>query len=258
MDIQETATGAWASAGGATIGVPGRALEPVNELSAPPGGTGGSLGRSASAQSACAIDDDVWPRLLDADPEAVEILYGRYGALAYALAHRILRDQQEAEDVVQDAFLSLWRNAGTYSAARGSLRSWLCTIVRNRAIDRTRGRAGRSRQDGRLDVSSCESEAVDVCEQVIGTLEGERVRASLSSLPAAQRQTLELAYFDGCTQSEIALRMNVPLGTVKGRTRAGLMRLRELLVDEVHDVTGHAVDRRPRASGVGAIARTSR
>jgi RNA polymerase sigma-70 factor, ECF subfamily len=199
------------------------------------------------AEPTLAVDDDVWPRLLAGHPESVEILYGRYGALAYTLAHRILRDQQAAEDVVQDAFLSLWRNAGTYSAARGSLRSWLCAIVRNRAIDRTRGRAGRSRLDGRLDVSSCESEAVDVCDQVIGTLERERVRLSLSSLPAPQRETLELAYFDGYTQSEIALRMNVPLGTVKGRTRAGLMRLRNLLVNQVEDLRGLAADAGPRA-----------
>jgi RNA polymerase sigma-70 factor, ECF subfamily len=194
-----------------------------------------------------AVDDDVWPRLLEGHPEAVEILYDRYGALAYTLAHRILRDQQAAEDVVQDAFLSVWRNAATYSAARGSLRSWLCTIVRNRAIDRTRGRAGRSRLDGPLDVSSCGSGAVDVCDQVIGTLEGERLRVSLSSLPAPQRQTLEMAYFDGYTQSEIALRMNVPLGTVKGRTRAGLMRLRTLLVDQGEDLRGLATDAGPRA-----------
>jgi RNA polymerase sigma-70 factor, ECF subfamily len=204
------------------------------------------------AEPMLAVDDDVWPRLLAGHPEAVEILYGRYGALAYTLAHRILRDQQAAEDVVQDAFLSLWRNAGTYSAARGSLRSWLCAIVRNRAIDRTRGRAGRSRLDGRLDASSCESEAVDVCDQVIGTLERERVRVSLSSLPAPQRETLELAYFDGYTQSEIALRMNVPLGTVKGRTRAGLMRLRNLLVNQVEDLRGLAADAGPRAFGAAS------
>jgi RNA polymerase sigma-70 factor (ECF subfamily) len=178
----------------------------------------------------------VWPQLLDGRPEAVEILYGRYGALAYTLAHRILRDQHAAEDVVQDAFLSLWRHARTYSAARGSLRSWLCAIVRNRAIDRTRGRAGRSRLDGRLDVHAWIAEAVDVSDQVIGTLEGERVRVGLSSLPEPQRRTLELAYFDGYTQSEIAGRMHVPLGTVKGRTRAGLMRLRDLLVTDLEDV----------------------
>ena len=199
-----------------------------------------------------AVDDDVWPRLLEGHPEAVEILYDRYGALAYTLAHRILRDQQAAEDVVQDAFLSVWRNAATYSAARGSLRSWLCAIVRNRAIDRTRGRAGRSRLDGRLDVSCARSDTVDVCDQVIGTLEGERVRVSLSSLPAPQRQTLELAYFDGYTQSEIAQRMNVPLGTVKGRTRAGLMRLRNLLVDHVEDLRGLAADAGPRAVGAAS------
>ena len=199
-----------------------------------------------------AVDDDVWPRLLEGHPEAVEILYDRYGALAYTLAHRILRDQQAAEDVVQDAFLSVWRNAATYSAARGSLRSWLCAIVRNRAIDRTRGRAGRSRLDGRLDVSAHGCEAVDVCDQVIGRLEGERVRVSLSSLPAPQRETLELAYFDGYTQSEIARRMNVPLGTVKGRTRAGLMRLRSLLVDQAADLRGLAADAAPRAFGAAS------
>jgi RNA polymerase sigma-70 factor, ECF subfamily len=200
--------------------------------SSPPAAHGTEAGDPVAGRppSVSAVDDDVWPLLVAGRPEAVERLYERYGALAYTLAHRVLRDPGAAEDVVQDAFLAMWRNARTYSVTRGSLRSWLCTIVRNRAIDRMRGRAGRSRLDVPLDVTADRSDGVDVADRVVERFEAERVRLGLSTLSAPQRQTLELAYYGGLSQTEIAGQMNVPLGTVKGRTRAGLQRLRALLL----------------------------
>jgi RNA polymerase sigma-70 factor, ECF subfamily len=186
---------------------------------------------SGSAPPVSPADDDIWRPLLDGRPHAVTLLYERYGGLAYTLAYRVLLDHHAAEDVVQDAFLSVWRNARTYSAARGSLRSWLCTIVRNRAVDRRRGHAGRSRLDRPFEEAVGQPAAVDVCTEVIGILDADRVRASMSALSPAERQTLELAYYGGRTQTEIARLMSVPLGTVKGRTRAGLGKLREALID---------------------------
>jgi RNA polymerase sigma-70 factor (ECF subfamily) len=179
--------------------------------------------------AATAVDEDIWRPLLEGRPESVTLLYERYGTLAHTLARRVLRDPQAAEDAVQDAFLSVWRKASTYSSARGSLRSWLCTIVRNRAIDGTRGRAGRPRLEIPLELVVEPSQDPDVCDQAITNLDADWVRACLSALSPVERQTLELAYYDGYSQSEIARLMDVPLGTVKGRTRAGLGKLRTAL-----------------------------
>jgi RNA polymerase sigma-70 factor, ECF subfamily len=183
----------------------------------------------AHADPAPPADHDIWRPLLEGQPSAVSLLYERYGVLAFTLAYRVLNDRQAAEDVVQDAFLAVWQRAATYSAARGSLRSWLCAIVRNCAIDRTRGRAARRRLDIPFEEAIGHPDGADVCADVIRILDADRVRASMSALSTAERQTLELAYYGGHSQSEIARLMCVPLGTVKGRTRAGLGKLRREL-----------------------------
>jgi RNA polymerase sigma-70 factor, ECF subfamily len=195
-----------------------------------PSNPGDGLARAASADRASPADDDIWRPLLEGEPHAMALLYERYGALAYTLADRVLHDRYAAEDVVQDAFLAVWQRAGTYSAARGSLRSWLCAIVRNRALDRTRGRAAHSRLDVPFEEAIGRPDGVDVCADVIRILDADRVRASMSALSPAERQTLELAYYGGHSQSEIARLMCVPLGTVKGRARTGLGKLRRELI----------------------------
>jgi RNA polymerase sigma-70 factor (ECF subfamily) len=162
-------------------------------------------------------------------PEGMELLYDRYGSLAYAVALRVLRDASAAEDVVQEAFLSIWRGAATYRPDRGGVRSWLCTVVRNRSIDRTRGRAGRSRDELPLEHVAAGSSTSDTWTEVVAELDREHIRGALERLPAEQRTTIELAYFAGCSQSEISARMRVPLGTVKGRTRLALRTLRGVL-----------------------------
>jgi RNA polymerase sigma-70 factor (ECF subfamily) len=178
-------------------------------------------------------DDRVLSLLDDARPEAMEVLYDRYGGLAYSLAYRVLQDAGAAEDVVQDAFLSIWRRSDTYRPERGSLRTWLCSIVHHRALDRLRGRSGRARADVPLDVSRAEDAVVpDMWETVSRQIERDHVRTALGVLPAEQRQTLELAYYGGYSQTEISSLMNVPLGTVKGRTRTALRRLRDVLEGE--------------------------
>jgi RNA polymerase sigma-70 factor (ECF subfamily) len=162
-------------------------------------------------------------------PEGMELLYDRHGALAYGLALRILRDPAAAEDVVQEAFLSIWRGASTFRPERGSVRSWLCTVVRNRAIDRTRGRHRRTREEIPLENVTARTAPDDTWGEVVAELDRDHVRRALDTLPAEQRTTIELAYFGGFSQSEISGHMQVPLGTVKGRTRLALRALRGAL-----------------------------
>ncbi len=152
-------------------------------------------------------------------------IYDQYGTLAFTLAHRIVGDRGVAEDVVQDAFLTLWRNAQRYQPQRASLRTWLCTIVRNRAIDQLRGTAGRRRTDQSLDDIASLYDPADVVADVIRHDEAQSITAALAALPPAQRETIELAYYGGYTQPEIAALMARPLGTVKSRTRLALRAL---------------------------------
>ena len=168
--------------------------------------------------------------LARAEPEGVEMLYDRYSGLAYTLAFRVLNDAGAAEDVVQEAFLSVWRRASTYRSDRGSLRTWVCSIVHHRALDRLRGRAGRARYDVALEHAPVEVTSVsDTWDQVAEALEREQVHRALNELSVEQRETIELAYFGGYSQTEISDLMRVPLGTVKGRTRLALRKLRGLI-----------------------------
>jgi RNA polymerase sigma-70 factor, ECF subfamily len=186
------------------------------------------------AISVTSTDEQVVSLLAEGNPQAIDMLYERYGRLAYSLAFRVLGDGAAAEDVVQDAFLSVWRRSSTFEASRGSLRTWLCSIVHHRALDRLRGRSGRARFDLTLDKASAETAVTDTWEIVADALERDQIRTALGGLPAEQRQTIELAYYGGYSQSEISDLMRVPLGTVKGRTRMALRKLRGAL--ETHGV----------------------
>ena len=175
-------------------------------------------------------DDRMLDLLARAEPEGVEMLYDRYSGLAYTLAFRVLNDAGAAEDVVQEAFLSVWRRASTYRSDRGSLRTWVCSIVHHRALDRLRGRAGRARQDVALEHAPIEATSVsDTWDRVAVELERDEIRVALGGLSVEQRETIELAYFGGYSQTEISDLMKVPLGTVKGRTRLALRKLRGVL-----------------------------
>lgn len=162
-------------------------------------------------------------------PQGIEILYDRHSALAYGLAVRVLGDCAAAEDVVQEVFLSLWRGASTHRPERGSVRSWLCTVARNRSIDRLRGRSGRTRQELPIEHVREDASSNDTWGEVVAELDREHIRRALDTLPPEQRTTIEMAYFGGDTQSEISSTMRVPLGTVKGRIRLGLRALRSVL-----------------------------
>lgn len=174
-------------------------------------------------------DDAAFDLLAHGVPEAFEAFYDRYSRLAYTVAMRVLSDGAAAEDVVQDAFLAVWRRSTTYRPERGTARAWLCTIVRNRAIDRLRGESGRARYELSLDDSTDEPSLSDTWSEVIAELSRQRIREALRELPIEQRQTIELAYWSGLSHSEIGRAMHVPLGTVKGRARLALSKLRESL-----------------------------
>ena len=163
------------------------------------------------------------------DEGAIAILYDRYGRLAFGLAYRVLGDRGAAEDVVQEAFLSAWRRAESFETTRGNARTWLLSIVHHRAIDRLRGTAGRTRQDAPIDDFERVLATDDPWREVSQVMQRETLQRALATLPEAQRQAVQLAYFDGYTQQEIATAMAVPVGTVKGRLRLAMQRLRSLL-----------------------------
>ena len=154
-------------------------------------------------------------------------IYQQHGAPAMALAFRILGDPAEAEDVVQETFVEVWRRSAEYSQDRGGERAWVCAITRSRAIDRLR-----ARKSGRRAVERAALEPL-VREEPPSEYVGERERIvrCMATLSAGQREAIELAYFAGLTQQEIADRTSVPLGTVKTRIRIGIQRLAELLTE---------------------------
>ena len=171
-------------------------------------------------------DEDLMPLVEAADAEAFAALYDRHGRAAYSLAYRIMGDKQEAEDVVQEAFIRVWRSAGGYRVGRGSVRTWILSIVHNRGIDQIRSRAHlRRKQDG-IEASAPTSEPSEAFSETWKNAQQEQVREALNTLPQEQVQILELAYFSGYTHVEIADLLGLPLGTVKGRMRLGLKKLK--------------------------------
>ena len=163
-----------------------------------------------------------------AEQPALAELYDRYGRPAYGLALRILRDEGLAEDAVQDAFLTVWRTAQRYVPERGKASTWILTLVHRRAVDVVR-REQRRRADSLDAANEPSTGAAD--EEAWLRLQRERVQHALRQLPDQQREALELAYYGGFTQSELAERLGQPLGTIKSRMFMGLARLRELLGD---------------------------
>ncbi len=164
-----------------------------------------------------------------ADELALAELYDRFGKTAYGLARRMLRDSALAEDAVQDAFLAIWRTAARFVPERSRARTWILTLVHHRAVDIVR-REERRRTEA---IDPRDEEAGDSTEDIAWLrFEQERVQAALRTLPDPQREAIELAYYGGYTQSELADRLGEPLGTIKSRMFTGLGRLRELLSEE--------------------------
>jgi len=176
-------------------------------------------------------DDQIFAALAQRDLSALEELYDRYSKIAYSLAYRVVGDRGNAEDVVQDAFLSVWRQAGTYKRERGAARTWLMSIVHHRSIDRLRSGASSSNTIPYEDLPESREETTkpSIWQQAWNNVRGDMIRRALERLPVEQKKSIELAYFSGYTQAEIAELMGVPLGTVKGRMRIGLQKLRGML-----------------------------
>ena len=175
-------------------------------------------------------DEELLAQLQQGKLQALELLYDRYQRLLLALAYRVVGDQQVAEEVVQEVFLGVWRRSATYQPGRGKVRQWLLSIARNRAIDRLRGNLKPS-QTAELDESLTDPSAPEAWEYVDQSVQRERVRAELATLPAEQREVIELAYYGGLTLQQISDQTQVPLGTIKSRTRLAMDKLRQALRD---------------------------
>jgi RNA polymerase sigma-70 factor (ECF subfamily) len=176
-------------------------------------------------------DRAVLARIANGELQALDELYERYKTMAYSIAYRITNDASLSEDVVQDAFLGAWRNAGRYIQGRGSVKTWLLSIVHHRAIDAVRRRRPTTPLPEREDVPPAALTLPDVWSEVAADLDAEAVRGALSVLSDVQREAIELAYFGGLTQQEIAARTDTPLGTVKSRMRLGLLAMRRALLE---------------------------
>jgi RNA polymerase sigma-70 factor, ECF subfamily len=172
-------------------------------------------------------DEDLMPLVEVGDAEALATLYDRHGRAAYSLAYRLMGEKQEAEDVVQEAFVKVWRSAGGYRVGRGSVRTWILSIVHNRGIDQIRSHASRRRTQDKVEASAPTSEPSEAFSETWKNSQREQVREALNTLPHEQLKILELAYFSGYTHVEIAERLDLPLGTVKGRMRLGLRKIRD-------------------------------
>ena len=186
-----------------------------------------------STTAPAATDEELLARLaFGVDEAALSQLYDRYQAVMYGLAMRITNDAALAQDAVQEAFVGVWRNASRYDRARSSARTWLLSITHHRAIDTIR----RRRPAGPLPEADEVHESLvapDVWPEIARAADAAAVRTAVDALPEAQREAIELAYFGGLTQTEIAERANIPLGTVKSRVRLGLAALRRALEEPV-------------------------
>jgi RNA polymerase sigma-70 factor, ECF subfamily len=178
-------------------------------------------------------DEELMPLIGVKDATAFEVFYDRHGGVAYSLAYRVVGERGAAEDVVQEAFISIWRSGARYDPTRGSVRSWMLGIVRNRAIDVLRSKAGRAPKLDFDDESVLEQRQAEELTEVeaLQRETAREVRGVLDELPGDQSKVIELAYFGGFSHSEIARMLGVPLGTVKGRMRLGLEKIRGQLAE---------------------------
>jgi RNA polymerase sigma-70 factor, ECF subfamily len=190
--------------------------------------------RSARGELRGLADEDLMVLVCEGDARAFAVIFDRHAAVAFSLAYRMCGRRAMAEDVVQEAFVSLWRTSARYERGRGSVRSWVLGVVHNRAVDVFRRDSVRAGRDVCDDEALDRLPAADCTEQAVHRHEdADELRDALLALPDEQRQVIELAYFGGFTHSEIAEMLGLPAGTVKGRMRLGLTKLRLALGDRV-------------------------
>jgi RNA polymerase sigma-70 factor (ECF subfamily) len=182
-----------------------------------------------------AADRELVVRAASGDERAMSDLYDRYGRLLYTVAYRVVGQRADAEEVVVEAFAQAWRDAGRFEAARGSVAAWLTMIARSRALDLVRARGRRDRLAASAAISGLDAgpalvdSAVSPADRADEDERRRVVRLAIEGLSPPQRQAIELAFFEGLSQTEIATRLNEPLGTVKTRIRLGMQKLRETL-----------------------------
>ncbi|MBK9942860.1 MAG: sigma-70 family RNA polymerase sigma factor [Kouleothrix sp.] len=200
--------------------------------------------RRSTDQLSAPDDEALLARIAAHDSQALNLLYERYARVVYGLAVRMLGTADQAEDVVQETFWRVWRRSTTYELRRGSAAGWICSIAHNLSVDELRRQRVRPNYVYETDTSPVLSELIDTRGDVAGiATENERrllIVAALEQITSEQRQAIELAYFRGLSQSEIAERLQSPIGTIKTRIRLGLRRLREILLAQnigVEDVT---------------------
>ena len=174
-------------------------------------------------------DASVLRRIADGDESALATLYDRWSQPVYSLVALLLKDADGAEDVVEETFWQVWQRASSYDASRGTVRTWILTIGRSRALDRMRSRK-RNREDGAADLGAVRDPSSDPSQDAEGAERRQLVYSAMSELPDDQRRALELAYFRGLSQSEIAQFLGEPLGTIKTRMRLGMQKLRDRLI----------------------------
>jgi RNA polymerase sigma-70 factor (ECF subfamily) len=172
-------------------------------------------------------DEDLISFVGQGDAEAFTTLYDRHSRAAFSLAYRMMGERQASEDLAQDAFLKVWRGASSYRADRGSVRTWILSIVHNRGIDQIRSQASRRRTQEKIEASAPRSQPSEAFAETLRNSQRDQVRQALNTLPPEQLKILELAYFSGYTHVEISDLLGLPLGTVKGRMRLGLKKIRD-------------------------------
>lgn len=182
-----------------------------------------------------ATDEELMAAIGSQDVAALEELFDRHHGLALAIANRVLRDQSRSEDVVQEAFMAVWRQASSFDSSKGKARTWLLSVVRHRAIDVTR-RKGYSAPVTSLEELTTHPQTADVWPEVNRNIDAKTLRNAMDDLPQEQRQAIAMAYFEGYTNREIAEISNVPLGTVKGRIRLGMNKLREIVIPKMTEL----------------------
>jgi RNA polymerase sigma factor (sigma-70 family) len=197
----------------------------------------GERGRRAPASPTDDPDRDVLARIANGQLDALAELYDRYRTMAYSIAFRITNDAALAEDVVQDGFVGAWRYAARYVPGRASVKTWLLAIVHHRAIDALRRRRPTSELPDRDAVPPASLTLPDVWPEVAGRLLRLEILSALRTLSDVQREAIELAYFGGLTQQEIAKQTGTPVGTVKSRVRLGLLAMRRALLGAGADAT---------------------
>jgi RNA polymerase sigma-70 factor (ECF subfamily) len=191
-----------------------------------------------AAELSALADEDLMALVHGGEPRAFDVIFDRHSGAAFSLAYRMCGRRAIAEDVVQEAFLSLWRSGARYDRGRGSVRSWVLSVVHNRAIDAFRSETVKTSRNVPDEGITERLEAAERTDREVERRDDQRVvKGALDELPADQRQVIELAYFGGFTHSQIAEMLELPAGTVKGRMRLGLAKLRAALADPAGVVT---------------------